>query len=134
MSSCSAAARTRNCSKPGRPDFFVFPSRHEGLGSILLDAMRLQVPIVASAVGGIPDLVTDGKDGVLVPPGDAAALQKAILDLHAHPRKRQELAASATVTVARYSPASMADAYARLYAEAGVPAPPDYAPRSGSAT
>lgn len=102
-------------------DLFVFPSRHEGLGSILLDAMRLQVPIVASAVGGIPDLVTGGKDGVLVPPGDAIALQEAIVDLHAHPQKRQALAAAATATVARYSPAAMADAYARLYAEAGVP-------------
>jgi glycosyltransferase involved in cell wall biosynthesis len=104
-------------------DLFVFPSRHEGLGSILLDAMRLQVPIVASAVGGIPDLVTGGKDGVLIPPGDAAALHEAILDLHAHPQKRQELVAAATATVARYSPSAMANAYAHLYAEAGVAGP-----------
>lgn len=66
-------------------DVFVLSSRHEGLPLALLEAMASQVPVVATVVGGIPEVVTDGDDGLLVPPGDVAALGTAmarILDSH----------------------------------------------------
>ena len=47
-------------------DLFIFPSRHEGLGSILLDAMDFGLPIIASNVGGIPEIIQNGVNGILV--------------------------------------------------------------------
>ena len=58
-------------------DVFVLPSRHEGLGLVLLEAMACGTPCVASAVGGVPE-VLDVSTGVLVAPGDALALGAAI--------------------------------------------------------
>ena len=55
-------------------DLFVYPSLHEALGSTLLDAMQVGLPIVASNVGGIPDIVVDGVNGILVEPEDPEAL------------------------------------------------------------
>lgn len=59
-------------------DIFVFPSRSEALGLVLLEAMARGLPIVASQVGGIPDLVKDGENGLLVPLNDPVALANAI--------------------------------------------------------
>jgi glycosyltransferase involved in cell wall biosynthesis len=60
-------------------DLFVFPSLHEGLGSILLMAMAYQVPICASRTGGIPELVIEEQTGFLFPPGDPEALAKTLV-------------------------------------------------------
>jgi glycosyltransferase involved in cell wall biosynthesis len=62
-------------------DVVVLPSRNEGWGLSLMEAMACGKPTVATRVGGIPELVRDGVDGVLVDPGDTAALAKAITDL-----------------------------------------------------
>lgn len=59
-------------------DFFVFPSRHEGLGSVLLEAMAVRCPIVASDVGGIPDLIEHNETGLLVPANSPDQLQHTI--------------------------------------------------------
>jgi glycosyltransferase involved in cell wall biosynthesis len=59
-------------------DLLVLPSLYEELGTILLEAMWMSVPIVASRTGGIPDIIDDGVNGLLVLPGDSAALARAI--------------------------------------------------------
>lgn len=59
-------------------DVAVLSSRDEGLGTTLLDAMVAGVPVVATAAGGVPEVVRDGVDGLLVPVGDGAALGAAI--------------------------------------------------------
>lgn len=60
---------------------FVLPSRQEGLGSVLLQAMAAGLPVVAAATGGIPEIVRDGSTGLLVPPADPAALAAAVVRL-----------------------------------------------------
>jgi glycosyltransferase involved in cell wall biosynthesis len=80
---------------------FVLPSRQEGLGSILLEAMAAGVPIVAASAGGIPEIVRDGSTGLLVPPGDPEALAAAVLRLLADPGLAARLAAAALEFVRR---------------------------------
>ncbi|HET6953658.1 MAG TPA: glycosyltransferase, partial [Acidimicrobiales bacterium] len=59
-------------------DVLVLPSRSEGMPGVLIEAGLSGVPVVASAVGGVPEVVADGETGVLVPPGDEAALAAAL--------------------------------------------------------
>ena len=62
----------------GASDLLVLPSRSEGLPLALIEALSLGVPVVASSVGGIPEIVTVGETGWLVPPEDAGALERAL--------------------------------------------------------
>jgi len=64
----------------------------EGLGVVLIEALSRGRPVIASAVGGIPDVVRDGETGLLVPPGDAPALARAIDALASDPARAQALA------------------------------------------
>ncbi len=59
-------------------DVFVLPSHQEGLPVVLMEAMSMGLAIVATSVGGVPQVITDGTNGLLVPPGDAGALARAI--------------------------------------------------------
>jgi len=63
-------------------DLFVLSSYLEGMGSILMDAMACRLPIVATKVGGIPEVVIQGETGLLVPPRMPSALAKAILEIY----------------------------------------------------
>ncbi len=101
-------------------DIFVFPSRHEGLGSTLLDAMQAGLPIVASAVDGIPEIIEHEINGLLVPPGDAYALASAVQRLRADPVLAERLAAAGRERVAGYTAAAMAERYRRWYADIGA--------------
>ena len=101
-------------------DIFAFPSVHEGLGSALLDAMHAGLPIVASDVDGIPDIVADGVDGLLVPPRDAAALAEALKRLRADPALARRLANAAGQKSLAYTAAAMADRYVRWYRALGL--------------
>ncbi|MDY6853501.1 MAG: glycosyltransferase family 4 protein [Thermodesulfobacteriota bacterium] len=62
-------------------DIFVLPSLNEGMGRVLVEAMAMRKPIVASSVGGILDLVKDGSNGILFPQGDTDAMAEAIIKL-----------------------------------------------------
>ncbi len=66
-------------------DLFVLSSHLEGMGSSIMDAMVYSLPVVATNVGGIPEVVVDGKTGLLVPPRQPKALAEAILKLYANP-------------------------------------------------
>jgi glycosyltransferase involved in cell wall biosynthesis len=68
-------------------DIFVLPSLSEGLSSAILEAMASSLPIVATKVGGIPELVTDGENGLLVAPADPEALAVAIQRLAENPEE-----------------------------------------------
>ena len=62
-------------------DIFVLPSLNEGMGRVIIEAMTLGKPVVASSVGGILDLIKEGENGILVPPRDPDSLGKALLQL-----------------------------------------------------
>ena len=76
-------------------DLFVLSSITEGLGTTLLDAMALGRPIIATKTGGIPEVIIDGKTGLLVPPRDAQSLASAIVALLRDPERRARLGTEA---------------------------------------
>jgi glycosyltransferase involved in cell wall biosynthesis len=73
-------------------DLFVLPSVAEAFGIVFAEAIYLGTPIVATNIGGIPEVVTDGADGVLIPPADSDALARTVADLLNHPDKLKSLA------------------------------------------
>jgi glycosyltransferase involved in cell wall biosynthesis len=96
-------------------DLFVLPSLNEGMGRVLVEAMAVGLPIVASRVGGIPDLVKDGKNGLLVPPADASALGKAISDLLTDKEKRNRMGEAGKKMCLPYSAEAMVEQIDDLY-------------------
>lgn len=69
-------------------DVFALPSRQEGFGIVFLEAMAAGLPIVAARAAAVPEVVPDGRAGLLVPPGDAGALARAIARLLGDPGLR----------------------------------------------
>lgn len=92
-------------------DLFAMPSLSEGLPVALLEAMARGLPIVASRVGGVPEVATDGVDAVLVEPGDAAELAGRLADLVEDPARRLELGEAAGAAARRLADD---DVYGRL--------------------
>jgi glycosyltransferase involved in cell wall biosynthesis len=72
-------------------DIYVHTSVVEGFGIAIIEAMAIGLPVVATNVGGIPEIITNGENGILVPPENPQALAKAIVDLIEHPEKRKIL-------------------------------------------
>jgi len=97
-------------------DVLVLPSVYEEMGSVLVEAMAAGLPVVASDVGGIPEVVRHGETGLLVPPGDVDALTAALDRLVADPELRARLAAGARACAADYSWPSLAVRVAAVYA------------------
>lgn len=97
-------------------DLYVLPSLSEGMPLALLEAMAAGCPIVATNVGGIPDIITDGYNGTLVEPHDRDALAKAILDVVESGEKRSRFRERGRLLYEeRYSAAAMTRSYERLY-------------------
>jgi glycosyltransferase involved in cell wall biosynthesis len=97
-------------------DVFVLPSRSEGLPLVLLEAMSSGLVVVATAVGGIPDLVEHGVTGFLVATGDHVLLSSQLATLWGDPTRAAELGLAARRTVvARHSIERMASGYEALY-------------------
>jgi len=70
----------------GSSDVLILPSYHEGMPMSVIEAMAAGMAVIGSQVGGIPDQIIPGETGLLVPPGDVAALSAAILQLVEHPQ------------------------------------------------
>ncbi len=98
-------------------DLVVLPSLNEGMGRVLVMSMALGKPIVATRVGGVPELLGEGEAGVLVPPGDSAALADAICMLLENPARARELGEAGKRRAPRYSAKAMVAALAKLYHE-----------------
>jgi len=98
-------------------DICVFPSRYEPFGIVILEAFASGKPVIASHVGGIPEIVSDGKNGVLVKPNDPVALSDAIVALSQDDNLRKKLSECALETAARYSWENIAKKYLLLYSD-----------------
>jgi glycosyltransferase involved in cell wall biosynthesis len=98
-------------------DLLVLATRYEELPSVLIEAMAAGLPVIASRVGGIPALVDHGVNGLLVPPGDAVALAKAISRVLSEPGTAARLAAAARQTAHRYTWPALARHVGAVYLE-----------------
>lgn len=97
---------------------FVISSLTEGLPITLLEAMEARVHVVATAVGGIPEVLDRGNCGILVPPGDPLHLADGILSIYRKNAENSDVANKAFDQVLKnYSSKSMAQKYAELYGE-----------------
>ncbi len=97
-------------------DAFVFPSENEALGLALIEAMSCGLPSLASATGGILDIIEDGKNGRLLPVGYEAAWAQAMIELLESPADRRAWAAAGIQTAqAKFSMKSAATAHEQLF-------------------
>ncbi|MGY1777187.1 glycosyltransferase [Geodermatophilus sp. SYSU D00804] len=96
-------------------DVLVLPSAYEEMGSVLTEAMAAGLPVVASDVGGIPEVVRDGGTGLLVPPGDADALAAALDRVAGDDLLRARLAAGARARSAEYGWPALSARVAAVY-------------------
>jgi glycosyltransferase involved in cell wall biosynthesis len=110
-------------------DLFVLASVSEGFPNVLLEAMAAGKPVVATRVGGVPELIEHGRDGVLVDPADAAGLADAVLSLMKDPARARTLGENAGKKVRRdFTLESMVDQYEKMYASmlGSSPAPREF--------
>ena len=96
-------------------DIFVLPSLNEGMGRVLVEAMAAGKPVIASSVGGIPDLVKNGENGFLVEPADPLALAEAVKLLIGSPELRMKMGAAGREMSEKYSVAAMIEKLDKLY-------------------
>ncbi|MGN6586382.1 MAG: glycosyltransferase family 4 protein [Solirubrobacterales bacterium] len=96
-------------------DVFVLASTSEGLPMVLLEAMSQGLAIVATAVGGVPDVVTDRVEALVVEPGDPDALATALGEIGADPELRRRLGEAAQRRSAEFSPEAVAERIERIY-------------------
>jgi glycosyltransferase involved in cell wall biosynthesis len=101
-----------------RLDLYVQPSRFEAQGLAIAEAMLAELAVVATDVGGIPDVVIDGETGLLVPPEDPEALARAIAELIDDPARRAEMGRAGRRRAAeKFTAAGMVAGFERLYRE-----------------
>lgn len=98
-------------------DVLCVPSLMEGLGLVILEAMYFGVPVIASSVGGIPELIEDGKSGILIPPADVQAFYNAMYKLAVNPDLAQSLARQGKERVKHFTVESMARQVEECYSE-----------------
>jgi glycosyltransferase involved in cell wall biosynthesis len=98
-------------------DIFLFPSRHEGLGSTILDAIDQNIPVIASNVGGIPEIIMHNKTGFLHENENSDDLYNQMVRLYNDKSLQNLLADNAKKEISNFSPETMAKAYYKIYEE-----------------
>lgn len=106
-------------------DILVLPSLNEAVGIVLIEAQSLGVPVIASNVGGIPEMINPGESGILIPPADPEALASAINHLLADPQRLQNMSLAAKTWVkdrfkAEQMVAKIIDIYQQVLKEKNV--------------
>ena len=102
-------------------DVVVLPSFTEGLPNVALEASAAGVPVVATAVGGTPEVVADGETGYLVAPGEPEALASKVITLLREPLLRKRMGEAGRERMREmFSFEAQADAYLKLFGSLGV--------------
>jgi glycosyltransferase involved in cell wall biosynthesis len=96
-------------------DICVFPSKYEPFGIVILEAMASGAPIIASDIGGIREIISSGKNGILFKSEDADSLSKQILSLYLDVELRKKISHNAMITAEKYSWEKIADKYISFY-------------------
>jgi len=96
-------------------DVFLYPSRHEGLGSSMLDALAFGLPVVATIAGGIPEIIDDKINGYLCEVGDTESLCDAILVLYRDSKLRERISEINVGKAEQFSPSNMTQRYIEMY-------------------
>jgi len=96
-------------------DIFILPSNREGIGSILFDAMEQALPVIASRVGGVPDIVHHEVNGLLIDAASPAQLRDAILVLRANPAGRRTYGERGRILASSFTGEAMWRKYLALY-------------------
>jgi len=104
-----------------RASVVVVPSRCEPFGLVALEAGQMARPVVAFRVGGLPEIVADGRTGLLVDEGNSAALAAAILRLLLNPGEAAEMGRRARERAKTFSAVRYADAFVALYRRLASP-------------
>ena len=98
-------------------DLFVLPSHNEGMGRAVVEAMACQLPVVATRIGGLPDLVQEGENGFLVSPRNPQELASGIVQALADPEQRQRMGRAALQRAQLFSGEVMFDRLEAIYRE-----------------
>jgi len=101
-------------------DVFLFPSRHEGLGSILLDALAFGLPIIASNVGGIPEIIQHDNNGYLVEVDAIDDYMSWLLILFSNKEIYEKMKFNNIEKSKHYTVDKMTDSYVEIYKKMGV--------------
>lgn len=101
----------------GGLDLLLHPGGAEGMGTAVIEAMALGVPTVAFALGGLGEIIESGRNGVLVPAGDAVAFAREVTRLVEEPDARRALATNGPARAERFGPERMVDALLGVYRE-----------------
>ena len=96
-------------------DVFILTSVEEGIPIVIIEALALGKPVIATAVGGIPEVVKDGVNGILVPPKSAEHIAKALERLLSDSGLRRKLGEAAAESVKDYTWSKIAEKYERIY-------------------
>lgn len=96
-------------------DAFIHHSRYESFGLGVLEAMQAGLPVIACNVGAVPEVITDGMEGLLIPPSDPVAMAAAVARLADSPQLRTRLAAAAHERAAQFNRDRLVEQYEQLY-------------------
>jgi len=99
-------------------DLLVLPSFSEGLPNVILEAMAFKIPVIATSVGGVPEVITDGLNGLLVSPGNAELMAEKIIQLQGNKRESENIGENGYRSLyPRFSPEHRSDQILTLYEE-----------------
>ena len=105
------------CQLLNQSDVIILPSYYEGVPICLLEGYSYHLPAISTCVGGIPEILEDGKNGIMITPGDKSALYHAVCQMINSPSKRMEMGEDAFKTSRNHLPDQVEESLKLLYSK-----------------